>query len=155
MEFLEFLFKARQLAYASIDKKYKVKSRRKGHKEYRVEMGNWVYVDCYAGKLRAWGRETVWFKGKPYWIMSYGGGMKNLQEDYRVVESVSTFLKKALSVLANEDFQPRGQRLFKDESGMEYICNWEGDVSNFRGQELIVCKGNELFIHDFTGGLIE
>ena len=126
-----------------------------GFTELEFKEGDFFYRDSYAGFFQSWGREVVWYKGKPVWNSLYGGGMvKEFYGDEQFAHETFTFLKKAMSAGAKiEKFQPRGPQEFK-EGEWGYKCEWEGDVEKFSGDEAILHKGNIVFTHHFFGGFV-
>ncbi len=131
-------------------------SRFNGFKELEYKEKDFYYRDSYAGFFRSAGQETVWFKGKPVWSQSYGGGMeKKFCKDEKFAKETFDFLKKAMStgekVLA---FQPRGPEEFED-GDWEYSCDWQGDIAGFKGAEKIIYRDRAVFAHDFFGGLLK
>lgn len=85
--------------------------------------------------------------------MSYSGGMKSeYYKNTSFAEKTFVFLKKVLSRVT-EDMPFRGPKNFK-EGDYEYVNKVEGDISNFKGHEVIFFKGKEVFSQDYIGGLI-
>ena len=125
-----------------------------GFKELEFRKGKWRYRDSYTGFFQSFGRETVWFNKKPFWMQIYGGGMeKNFRHNARFAHQTFTFLKKALSAGEKQKkFQPRGPKKFVD-GDWKYICQWQGDIIKFEGKEKILFKKKIVFTHDFLGGL--
>jgi len=126
-----------------------------GFKELGFKEGDWNYKDSYTGFFQSWGREMVWFQGKPFWAQLYGGGMApEHQGDEGFAHKTFSFLKKVLSTgEKSKTFQPRGPTSFRDEE-WEYMCEWQGNIQKFNGNEMIRYKGKVVFTHDFFGGLI-
>ncbi|MCG3252858.1 MAG: hypothetical protein KAX09_03350 [Candidatus Heimdallarchaeota archaeon] len=122
--------------------------------EYGKKEDEWYYKDSYTGFFQSWGREVVWFKGKPFWAQVYGGGMKTkFLNDVKFTHKAFDFLKKALSSGDKiSSFQPRGPKKFYDQE-WEYICNWEGTIRKFSGSEKILFNGQVIFTYNFSGGL--
>jgi hypothetical protein len=152
----EFLEKAALVTYAGGGPGVDPEKAEKGMKEleYGNKDGEWYYKDSYGGFFQSWGREVVWHNGKPFWVQIYGGGME--QEFFDNVEFTHLtfdFLKKALSSGEKSNaFQPRGPKNFKD-GGWSYSCEWQGDISKFKGSEVIKYEGKRVFTHEFDGGL--
>lgn len=131
-------------------------SRFPGFKELEYKEGDFYYRDSYAGFFTSAGQEVVWFKEKPVWTQVYGGGMlPEFQSDEAFTHRTFDFLKKALSHgEEKEAFQPRGEREFVFED-WKYQCDWGGDITSFKGSEEILFKGQPVFRHDFSGGLLK
>ena len=127
-----------------------------GFKELEYQEGKWYYKDSYSGFFRSWGREVVWRNKKPVWCCLYGGGMtKGRDRNTEFAHETFGFLKKALSTgEKRKKFQPRGPRYFREDD-WEYSCVWEGNISNFEGNEKISHKKGVVFTHTFIGGVIK
>ena len=132
-----------------------VSAQRPGFTELEFTEGDFYYRDSYAGHFCSAGQEVVWYKEKPVWTQSYGGGMKpGLREDHSFSHQTFSFLKKALSEGEKiQEFQPRGPKTFT-EGNWEYSCRWEGSLEEFKGHEEIQFQGKVVFTHDFFGGLL-
>ena len=152
-ELNRFLGKAALAAYAGGGPE--VDPEELGFKELGYKEGKWAYKDSYSGFFQSWGREIVWYEGRPFWTQLYGGGMtEKFQTDANFAHKTFDFLKKALSAgEKQEEFQPRGPKKFTNGE-WDYVCEWECNISNFKGSEKILFKSEIVFIHDFFGGLI-
>jgi len=151
-ELAKFLVEAKKNTYAADGKE--VGPERKGFKEFEYRRGKWYYKDSYVGFFMAHGQEVVRYEEKPVWVMSYSGGMKeDFQNDIEFAKETFSFLKKALSKV--EESRPfRGPRLF-EKNGFIYMNEYYGDIKNFRGIELINCKGKNVFKQNYIGVLIK
>jgi len=157
-ELAGFLVKAKKATYAGDGAE--VESQRPGFKELEYKEGDWEYRDSYVGFFLAPGQEVVRFQGKPVWIMSYSGGMReNHQENEKFAHNVFAFLKKALSnVPKNKPF--RGPQNFDEgelfkKGDFRYFNFIEGNIENFSGLETITYKGEEVFRQKYIGGLVK
>ena len=146
-----FLVKAKKNTYAGDGKE--VSSQRPDFDELEFIEGDFEYRDSYFGLYQAPGQEVVRYKGKPVWLMAYSGGMKKqYHKDLDFAEQTYAFLRKVLSQV--EESKPfRGPDSFKEED-YEYINKVEGDITQFKGRESILYKGEEVFIHDYIGELV-
>lgn len=116
--------------------------------EYRVD--DFSYLDKYSGFNPFLGKEAVFYQAEPVWQMTYRGEVTDSGIDAR---QVYEFLKQALrQVKTDKPF--RGPSHFA-EGFFEYINNTEGDVSKFRGIELIKLNNKEVYRLDYGGGLIK
>ncbi|MFH1978669.1 MAG: DUF5680 domain-containing protein [Candidatus Aenigmatarchaeota archaeon] len=151
-ELNQFIGKAGKSTYAGSGPESK--PQRPGFRELEYKEGPWIYRDSYTGFIRSWGEEVVWRDGKPFWTQIYGGGMEPDYEDPKLADQTFDFLKKALSVGEKEKkFQPRGPKKFSDDE-YDYVCEWQGDIRNFKGSEKILYKGKLIFTHVFFGGIV-
>ena len=127
-----------------------------GFTELEFKEGDYLYRDSYTGFFQSWGREVVWYNGKPFWVHVYGGGMKEeFWDDKDFAHQTFQFLKKALSEGEKiEEFQPRGPKLFSD-GDWKYECEWIGNITQFEGSENISLKDKIVFTHHFFGGLVK
>ncbi|MBI4437385.1 hypothetical protein HY631_00315 [Candidatus Uhrbacteria bacterium] len=127
-----------------------------GFKELVYREGSWLYRDSYTGFLTSAGQEIVCYNDVPVWSQSYAGGMRERYRDPDLARDCFRFLKDALTAGGRPHaFQPRGPRLH-EESGWRYVCTWNGDITDFQGQETIRCSGSTsiIFFHRFFGGVI-
>ncbi len=126
-----------------------------GFKELEYREGAWYYRDSYSGFFQSWGRETVWYTGRPCWTQIYGGGMlEKYRDSTAFAHQTFDFLKQALSTGEKQTtFQPRGPAKLTDDV-WEYRCTWQGDICRFSGHEEISYNKDVVFTHDFLGGLI-
>ncbi|MEK6845381.1 MAG: DUF5680 domain-containing protein, partial [Nanoarchaeota archaeon] len=113
----------------------------------------WQYVDSYTGYYRAPGQEVVRYQGEPIWLMSYDGGMlPEYLGKSQFTKQTFDFLKKALlEVKRSRPF--RGPELFV-EKNYTYLCQSEGTIIDFHGEEKIIYHGKEVFQQRFMGGLV-
>ena len=72
----EFLVQAKKSTYALGDDSIKIKES-DGSTSLIFEKGDWKYHDNYFGGEPYGGREVVFFKNKPVYIMVYYGQIKN------------------------------------------------------------------------------
>jgi hypothetical protein len=151
-ELTEFLGKAGSATYAG-DGKH-VDPHRPGFIELSFNEGPWLYRDSYCGFFQSWGQEVIWRDGKVVWTQLYGGGMEpEHRNNEEFANETFDFLKKALgSGDKTTTFQPRGPKSFK-MGEWEYLCNWDGDITKFKGNEEIRFKGKVVFTHWFFGGV--
>jgi hypothetical protein len=111
--------------------------------------GDWEYHDNYFGGEPYGGREVVFFKGKPVWMMVYYGW---------VTEGVNTdrvypILGKALSnSTVKKPYRGPDEYI---EGTTIYANDLEGDVESFRGEERIYDGEELLYIARYMGGLVD
>ncbi len=115
------------------------------------------YTQYFAGEFRlhdSWfggepfgGREVVFFKGKPHWIMVYYG------LDSGKAKGLIGFLKLALARPPKE-LPVRGPKQLKN-GDFRYINTWKGNLQNFKGEEKIFYKNKEVYRAMYLGGLVD
>ena len=110
---------------------------------------DWSYHDNYFGGEPYGGREVVFYKGKPVWMMVYYGWVV----DGIDADRVYPILGKALSN-SKVDKPYRGPDEYIEESTI-YANDMEGDVENFRGEERIYDGEELLYIARYMGGLVD
>lgn len=150
----DFLGKAALNTYAGGGKRLKTEKLGFINMEYRD--GDYYYRDSFAGYLASHGQEIVWYKDKPVWMCSYGGGMRNSKvDDADFATETFEFLKKAMRTgEISKDFQLRGPKNLKDGE-WEYTNDCSGDITSLRGHEEILYKGELVFVHDYFGGVLK
>jgi hypothetical protein len=130
------------------------KVQRPGFIEYFYQEGDLEYRDSYSGYLRSGGQEVIRYQGQPVWVNSYGGGMTEKYMNAEFAQQTFDFLKKAMQAgKTSQGFKPRGIEVL-EEGEWKYVCDWQGDVTKFKGEESIFYKGEKVFEHDFLGGLV-
>jgi len=95
------------------------------------------------------GEEVVFENQKPIWGMNYYGKM--LVDE--VLPGFSKCLKSSLKAVPVEN-PFRGPALF-EQDGFVYKCSWQGDISEFNGNEAIYFDGIEIYRLSFHGGYIK
>ena len=150
-----FLGKATKATYAGGGLRLET-SQRPNFIELEYDEEPWSYRDSYAGFIRSVGHEVVWHEGRPFWSMTYYGGMTSeFTGSNEFAEQTFLFLKKAMSTgEKGVVFQPRGPDVFVDRN-WKYECEWSGSISDFKGSEEIRFDGEIAFTHFFCGGTID
>lgn len=144
-KFLKFLVSSKKKGYASGENAIL----RENDKSYstRGEDGDFSFHDNWFGGEPFGGREVVFYKGDPYWMMTYYGA------DSGKAEGVIEFLRKALKQIP-EEMPVRGPKKF-GEGDFSYENNIIGNLESFVGEEKIYYKGNEVFKTNYAGGLVD
>lgn len=141
-----FLVKARAKTYAG--ESGKVKSAFKDSNQLEFKDGDWFYRDVYNnGNGIFVGLETVYFKEKVVWSMSYYGNYKKLTED-----EIDKVLRKAL-------IEKKGTaRLWNDigfqSDNYKYTCEGYGSIDELGGTEKIFKGDKEVYFFYYAGGVI-
>lgn len=148
-ELKSFLVIAKKNTYAAQGNE--VEPERKGFKELLFTQGDFEYRDSYTGYFMAPGQEVVRYKGKPIWMMAYGGDVYSRDRDE--VKKIYSFLKQAL-LLVEKDRPFRGPKYFV-KGEYKYKDESEGTINNFKGTEVILHKGKIVFKQNYIGGLVE
>ena len=150
-ELAKFLVRAKKETYAGDGKE--LEPQRPSFRELEYKEGDWEYRDSYSGFYFAPGQEVVRFKGEPVWTMAYSGGMlKEYHGDFEFAKTTFNFLKKALMLIKEE--RPFRGPLNLKEGDYEYKDESKGDITNFKGEEVILFKGKIVFRQHYIGGLI-
>lgn len=149
-ELREFLVKAKKSTYAAGDTAKKVIE---GDKSTTLvfEEGDWRYHDNYFGGEPYGGREVVFFRGQPVYIMVYYGCVNESVSD---VQSVYKVLQSVLRLIP-EDKPFRGPSQYQQD-GLKYLNVFEGEIDNFSGEETIKSvDGIEIYKAKYIGGLVD
>jgi hypothetical protein len=109
---------------------------------------NWKMHDNFFGGEPYGGREVVFHKGKPYWIMVYYGAVKKGAES----DEVYKFLQESLRKMPKEA-PYRGPKNHKSGE-WKYENKWKGKVINFKGREIILKKEKKVYWAGYMGGLV-
>ncbi len=143
-DFLAFLLKAKQNTYAS--GKSPDRSSRPASHDLTYEEGPFLYIDTYLGGYAFIGEEAVWQAGVPIWGMDYYGKMLIPE----IPDGFGTFLKNAL-LRVTPQMPYRGPALYTEGSFL-FQCAASGDLSRFKGEEIIFHEGAPIYRLDFHGG---
>jgi len=68
-------------------------------------------------------------------------------------KEIYAFLQKALSLIP-KDKPYRGPKRLKD-GNLKYENNFQGEVDNFSGEEIIYRNGKEVYQAKYVGGLVD
>ncbi|WP_211284562.1 DUF5680 domain-containing protein [Rummeliibacillus pycnus] len=152
-DFLGFLINAKKATYASFDTNSIVKEpllNRSKQLEYKE--GEFLYRDIYFGVRYFVGQETVYYQDKPIWGMAYSGGLTN-DTDLDTERFIYEFLREAMRNVSKEN-PFRGPNEFKKRNFIYNNSN-QGNLENFKGKESIHLKNQEVYILNYTGGMIK
>ncbi|MEI7451694.1 MAG: DUF5680 domain-containing protein [Candidatus Falkowbacteria bacterium] len=145
----EFLIEAKKSTYASGDAAHKVKEYDKST-TLVFESGDFKYHDNYFGGEPFGGREVVFFKGAPIYIMTYYGLVNKAIADCNGVYRV---LQHALSLIP-ENKPYRGPNEYVDGAYI-YLNKSIGEIDDFSGEEIIKLDGREIYRARYVGGLVD
>lgn len=144
----EFLHKAGKSTYASEDS-----SIRKKQKDFSTTIifqeGDYLYHDNYFGGEPYGGREVIFYKNKPVWMMVYYGWVENRINPKEVYGILTKALRNSTIALPY-----RGPKEFIDNN-MKYINQFEGDLDKFHGVEKIYKDKKIVYQAKYMGGLID
>jgi ABC-type transport system substrate-binding protein len=144
----EFLLKARTKTYAGGGGKVAPALAGSIQLEYREE--DWFYRDLYyTGNGIFMGLETIYWKDKPIWSMSYYGNFKKITE-----EEVDRILRKAL--LENWQTTRLWNYVEWEFEEYKYVCtpDFQGSIDEVAGVEKISKAGAEVYSFYYAGGFI-
>ena len=149
-ELCKFLVKAKKSTYAAGDIAKKIVGIDKST-TLIYEDSDWRYHDNYFGGEPYGGREVVFFKNLPVYVMVYYGWVNKSAIDFKAVYKI---LQGALNLIP-EDKPFRGPKKYNEDS-FEYANVFEGEIDNFFGEEIITSKdGKEIYKAKYIGGLID
>jgi hypothetical protein len=143
-DLVQFLLKAKRDGYASGDTT--TKEENDGSYSTRLAEGDFRFHDNWFGGEPFAGREVVWYKGKPTWMMVYFG-------EEKVNAGSNPILRKALSKMPNQ-FPARGPKSLED-GDYKYENNWNGGINKFSGEEAIYLNGEKVYSAWYSGGLVD
>lgn len=144
----QFILEASKNTYASEDNNIKVKQD-DNSTTIVYEKDDWKYHDNYFGGEPYGGREVVFFKNKPVWMMVYYGWVLEGNDP----NDVYGILTKALRN-SNEDMPYRGPKELVD-GDTKYLNELHGEVDNFFGEEKIYKGDTLLYVAKYMGGLVD
>lgn len=145
----QFLVKAKKAAYASGDVSRHIKEK-DGSTTLKYKSGDWKYHDNFFGGEPFGGREVVFYKEKPvYMMVYYGWVVKRVSNPKKIY----AFLQKALSKIP-KDRPYRGPKLLK-QGELSYKNVFQGGVERFSGKEIITQDKKIIFQTKYIGGLVD
>lgn len=149
-ELSRFLVKAKKSTYAAGDAAKKIVGADKST-TLVFEDGDWKYHDNYFGGEPYGGREVVFFRNLPVYMMVYYGwvieGVADVQAVYKTLQGALTLIP--------EDKPFRGPKKYNLD-GAEYVNVFEGEIDNFFGEEIIKsAEGKEIYKAKYVGGLVD
>lgn len=145
----KFLVEAKKSTYAAGEVAKKIIENDKST-TLIFENGDLKYQDNYFGGEPFGGREVVFLRNEPIYIMTYYGLVDESILDF---EPVYKILQKAL-LLIPEDYPFRGPSEYSD-SGLIYKNSHTGEINNFFGEEIISSiDGKEIYKAKYIGGFI-
>jgi hypothetical protein len=147
-EIVDFLIKARTQTYAG--GLGKVEPAFVGSTQMEYKDVDWFYRDVYnLGNGIFMGLETVYFKNKPVWSMSYFGDFSKMSE-----ETTDKILRSAL--IKYKDKTRLWYKVEWEKDGFKYLCTPDEEVGigHVSGMEEIYKKEERLYAFFYAGGVI-
>jgi hypothetical protein len=145
----KFLIETKKAGFGAGNSKTWIKEK-DGSTTIPYEFGDWRMHDNFFGGEPWGGREIVFFKGKPVWIMVMYGSVDPLFDDFKTIYA---FLQKSLRNQP-EDLPLRGPKMFK-EGDFVYKNKTEGVLENFIGEEIILKNNKQIYKTNYSGGLVD
>lgn len=142
-----FIYKASKATYASGDESLKQKQT-DGSTTIVFSDGDFLYHDNYFGGEPYGGREVVFYKNKPVWMMVYYGLVYE-----GINKEIYEILVEALSS-STQDMPYRGPlEYIKDNWKYENVIS--GEVEHFSGKEKIFKDGICVYEASYLGGFVD
>jgi hypothetical protein len=148
-ELCKFLVEAKKSTYASRDSAQKIINK-DNSTTLIFKKGDWEYNDNYFGGEPYGGREVVFLKNKPVYIMVYYGLVDNSVND---INKVYRILMNALKLIP-KDKPYRGPEKYSEEN-LIYQNNFTGEIDNFFGEEIIKKDGIKIYQAKYMGGFVD
>lgn len=145
----KFLVEAKKSTYAAWNSATKIINDDKST-TIVFESDNWKYHDNYFWGEPYGGREVVFFKDAPVYIMTYYGNVNSSVSDINVVYGV---LMDALKLIP-EDKPYRGPEKF-NKGNLSYKNSFTGEIDNFFGEESIFENGKEIYNAKYIWGFVD
>lgn len=149
MELSQFLIEAKTSTYAAGDMAQKI-SEADNSTTIIFEKWDYRYHDNYFGGEPYGGREVVFFRWKPIWMMTYYGWVEKARNI--IAWDVYAVLQGALRNIP-ESAPYRGPLEYRDE---KYVyCNvYEWNLDQFCGEEIIKTDYEIIYRARYMGGFI-
>lgn len=114
--------------------------------------GDWKFHDNYFGGEPFGGREVIFYKNKPVFIMVYYGSITNF---VKPIDEVYAFLKQALLLGNSHEIPVRGPMVFEDIRGWKYEFEVKGALESFSGVEKIFFEDKCIYEAFVSGGVVD
>jgi len=148
-ELCNFLVDAKKSTYASGDWSQKIVNDDKST-TLIFEHWNWKYHDNYFGGEPYGGREVVFFKWKPIYIMTYYGRVYNSISD---INRVYEILMSALKLIPKNN--PYRWPKKYNNWDFSYINSFNWEINDFYGEEIILEKWNKIYEARYIWGFVD
>ena len=151
-ELIHFLLHAKRSTYANQGDEASVVPLVPGSKQLEYYEAPFFYRDIYFGMTTFAGQETVYFRERPVWAMSYAGGILTESTRPDEVHQVYAFLRQALQLVAYE--RPfRGPQTYRSGS-YRYLDTTQGEIARFRGEEMIMSGNKRVYELRYAGNTL-
>lgn len=151
-ELIHFLLHAKRHTYAGQSDEASVAPLLPGAKQLEYYEAPFFYRDIYFGMASFVGQETVYFRERPVWAMSYAGGVLPEISSSDEIHRIYTFLRQVLRLVTYE--RPfRGPQRHHAEP-YRYLDSTQGDIARFRGEEIILRGSKRVYDLRYAGGIL-
>jgi hypothetical protein len=142
----QFLLRARTKTYAAGTEG--VDPLLPGSVQYEYVEGDYLYRDLYyLGNGIFPGLETIFYKAKPVWCMSYFGDFSGMSE-----QQADAMLRQALmDTWATTRLY---NRVEKDYGNFRYVCDGQGTIDELSGIEELWIGQDKVYFFNYSGGYI-
>lgn len=121
-----------------------------GFQESTFRLGQWEYLDTFAGATTDIGLEVVFYRRLPVWGVVYRGGVLTSSPS---VADVFAFLSEALDAPSDTSLPIRGPARYRDRSGLwDYTFRIDGGFDSFVGAERILHRNRLCYERGLLGG---
>ncbi len=145
----EFLVEAKKSTYAAGSSRPE-RTEKDFSTTLTFENGDWKYHDNYFGWEPYGGREVVFLKSQPAYIMTYYWAVDESISDLKMIYA---FLQESLKLIPLE--APfRGPKEYKKDS-LTYTNDFAWEVDKFSGEETIFLEWKEVYSAKYMGGLVD
>lgn len=145
----EFLVEAKKSTYAAGSSRPE-----KSEKDFSTTLTfrdwNRKYHDNYFWWEPYGGREVVFFKGHPVYIMTYYGAVEENVSDLKMIYA---FLQESLKLIPLES-PFRGPKEYKKDN-LTYINDSVWEIDNFSGEEKIFLEWKEVYRAKYFGWFVD
>ncbi|HEY1348291.1 MAG TPA: DUF5680 domain-containing protein [Ktedonobacteraceae bacterium] len=151
-ELIHFLLHAKRQTCAGQGNQAPVAPLLPGARQQEYYEAPFLYRALSFGQASFVGQETVYFRGRPIWAMSYAGGVLPTVVHPEERDRIAVFLQQALQLVTYE--RPfRGPQRYSTEP-YRYLDSTQGDLTRFRGEEIIMRTSERVYDARYAGGLL-
>lgn len=121
-----------------------------GSSTITFKSGAWRMHDNFFGGEPYGGRQVVYYNDRPVWLFVYYGQVTDRAIE---LEGVYNFLRLSLRQAPVNGFS-RGPAIFK-HGEFAYKNTVNGSIENFKGREVILFAGKQVYWAEYLGGLVD
>jgi len=152
-ELIHFLLHAKRQTQAMQRNEASITPLLPGSEQREYREAPFFYRDIWFGTASFVGQETTYFRQHPIWSMNYSGGITSEITNKEEMHQIYACLRQALQQVVYE--RPfRGPQTYYTGS-YRYLDATQGDLAQFRGEEIIMRGNKRVYELHYSGCLLK